>query len=251
MRQQRESFARTRRSTIISRNARTRDEIRSCNPLSLLCCGLVLTHNNTRRWDKTSVVGNGNALSVTLYNNGRPSPPLLLFLLPLLLVPHAPPVHRAKLQNKLLYSANIGGVARRAKPQSPHMYQAVRDPLSNLHFNACHSSIITSGTAWLNFTDASPSPPLPYPRQAAHSVDVSLFLSLSLFEQWESRSLLLPGRTDIYDGFVRRSCCEISLRFFCPSILRIKGIFERYYICLFTYGFVVWKISMYDIQRVW
>lgn len=62
---------------------------------------------------------------------------------------------RAKLQNKLLYFANIGGGARRAKPQSPHMYQAVRDPLSNLHFNACLSSIITSGTAWLNFTDAS------------------------------------------------------------------------------------------------
>lgn len=34
------------------------------------------------------------------------------------------------------------------------MYQAVRDPRSNLHFNACLSSIITSGTAWLNFTDA-------------------------------------------------------------------------------------------------
>lgn len=46
---------------------------------------------------------------------------------------------------------------RRAKPQSPHMYQAVRDPVSNLHFNACLSSIITSGTAWLNFTDASRS----------------------------------------------------------------------------------------------
>lgn len=34
------------------------------------------------------------------------------------------------------------------------MYQAVRDPRSNLHFNACLSSIITNGTAWLNFTDA-------------------------------------------------------------------------------------------------
>lgn len=222
MRQQRESFARTRRSTIISRNARTRDEIRSCNPLSLLCCGLVLTHNNTRRWDKTSVVGNGNALSVTLYNNGRPSPPLLLFLLPLLLVPHAPPVHRAKLQNKLLYSANIGGVARRAKPQSPHMYQAVRDPLSNLHFNACHSSIITSGTAWLNFTDASPSPPLPYPRQAAHSVDVSLFLSL-----WTMRlSLSFVARTNRY---LRRVCSGILLRDKFALFLSIDSTNKRYF----------------------
>lgn len=45
------------------------------------------------------------------------------------------------------------------------MYQAVRDPRSNLHFNACLSSIITSGTAWLNFTDAyralAPRRPLP------------------------------------------------------------------------------------------
>lgn len=61
---------------------------------------------------------------------------------------------KVKFQNKLLYSASIGGGAHRAKPQSPHMYQAVRDPRSNLHFNACLSSIITSGTAWLNFTDA-------------------------------------------------------------------------------------------------
>lgn len=144
------------RSTIISRNVRTRDEIRSYNPLSLRC-GLALTHNNTRRWDKNPrllVRRNGNALRVTLYNGLLLSPP----------PPYpTPPAHRAKLQNKLLYSANIGGVARRAKPQSPHMYQAVRDPLSNLHFNACHSSIITSGTAWLNFTDASPSPPIPPP----------------------------------------------------------------------------------------
>jgi len=65
----------------------------------------------------------------------------------------------AKFQNKLLYSASIGGGAHRAKPQSPHMYQAVRDPRSNLHFNACLSSIITSGTAWLNFTDAYRPPP--------------------------------------------------------------------------------------------
>jgi len=72
-----------------------------------------------------------------------------------------PPLGRggAKFQNKLLYSASIGGGAHRAKPQSPHMYQAVRDPRSNLHFNACLSSIITSGTAWLNFTDAYRPPP--------------------------------------------------------------------------------------------
>lgn len=71
------------------------------------------------------------------------------------IVPPSPPApRRAKFQNKLLYSASIGGGAHRAKPQSPHMYQAVRDPRSNLHFNACLSSIITSGTAWLNFTDA-------------------------------------------------------------------------------------------------
>lgn len=67
---------------------------------------------------------------------------------------YSAPPRRAKFQNKLLYSASIGGGAHRAKPQSPHMYQAVRDPRSNLHFNACLSSIITSGTAWLNFTDA-------------------------------------------------------------------------------------------------
>ena len=105
-------------------------------------------------------LGMGNVHCVTLYNALCPPPPPPPFSCP-----------RAKLQNKLLYSASIGGGARRAKPQSPHMYQAVRDPLSNLHFNACLSSIITSGTAWLNFTDAHPSTRTPL------TLSVSLCLS--------------------------------------------------------------------------
>lgn len=122
---------------------------------------------------------------------------------------YCPPPRRAKFQNKLLYFASIGGGAHRAKPQSPHMYQAVRDPRSNLHFNACLSSIITSGTAWLNFTDAyralasrrpsssrpttPPSrlyalillPPSRLPLSPSHppplSLSLSLFPSLSLY----------------------------------------------------------------------
>lgn len=74
------------------------------------------------------------------------------------------------------------------------MYQAVRDPLSNLHFNACLSSIITSGTAWLNFTDApqlSLSISLPTPLSShthKHSLSFShsgrSFPTVTFFLSW-------------------------------------------------------------------
>lgn len=156
---------------------------------------------------------------------------------------YSAPPRRAKFQNKLLYSASIGGGAHRAKPQSPHMYQAVRDPRSNLHFNACLSSIITSGTAWLNFTDAyralasrrpSSSRTTPPSRLYAlivlpPSISISIFLSfpsyLSLararrprFVPSSSKSCLKKMRTNIcahgfnYIRYIQKDICIIYLR---------------------------------------